>query len=140
MNAFKLLLLFYLTFTLNEFSEKNSCFPFNLGANCSLPLNVKGLSTPGKFNHQNKLRLLARCHSGCLFEVSTAFVGGTFLIFGWGFVGIGYIDVGQVSYSEFQVVKSFCHKSHWFNLQFLSYSLIILCSFGALKCLLQHSF
>ena len=94
MNAFKLVLLFYLTFTLNEFSEKNSCFPFNLGANCSLSLNVKGLSTPGKFNHQNKLRLLARCHSGCLFEVSTAFVGGTFLIFGWGFGGIGYIDVG----------------------------------------------
>ena len=57
-------------------------------ANCSLPLNVKGLSTPGKFNYQNKLRLLGRC----LYEVSTAFVGGTFFFFfffGWGFGGLG---------------------------------------------------
>ena len=59
-------------------------------ANCSLPLNVKGLSTPGKFNYQNKLRLLARCHSRCRYEVSTAFVGGTFFFFfGWGFGGLG---------------------------------------------------
>ena len=62
-------------------------------ANCSLPLNVKGLSTPGKFNCQNKLRLLGRC----LYEVSTAFVGGTFFFFFfwfgiWGVRGWGGVD------------------------------------------------
>ena len=62
-------------------------------ANCSLPLNVKGLSTPGKFNYQNKLRLLGRC----LYEVSTAFVGGTFIFYFfwlgiWGVRGWGGVD------------------------------------------------
>nr|XP_023926628.1 metallophosphoesterase 1-like isoform X2 [Quercus suber] len=33
--------------------------------NCSLPLNVKGLSTPGKFNYQNKIVFSAHTHEFC---------------------------------------------------------------------------